>query len=89
LVEDCIHRDGNKCKKTGESIAIDARDPDNLLCWKKKFCDYYKKDMEEKEEEIEIENIENKGEGEKKDEEKVEETKQKRGDGILEQETLF
>jgi len=39
--KDCRHRQDRRCGKTGKTIALDMRDPDNIKCWNCYGCNHY------------------------------------------------
>lgn len=45
---DCIHREKNKCLKTGKTITLDAREPDRNSCWNRMNCEHFEKKEEKK-----------------------------------------
>ena len=40
---DCVFREGNKCSKTGRSVAVDARDVSCLSCWERMCCKFFER----------------------------------------------
>lgn len=43
MVDDCRHRDGHKCKKTGKTVALDMREKEDgfISCWDRMNCEFF------------------------------------------------